>query len=285
MAQSDTTDTTLGNTNPNVDKARQWCFTLNNYSDTEYTSILDFCNKSGKTYIIGKEIGESGTPHLQGYISSKNAIRFTTLKKVCTRLHIEKAKGTLEQNRVYCSKDNDYVTNIPLPRKERLLKKYENVVWKNWQRDIINIVESEPDDRKIYWFYEPNGNVGKSFLNKYLGLKYDAIICSGKKNDIFNQIRNYMYDKNGNDTGKDPKLILVDCPRINMDYLNYGALEEIKNGMVFSGKYEGGVCYFDTPHVICFANDKPDTSTMSNDRWIIREIDNFEKERSECFYF
>ncbi|WP_445779031.1 hypothetical protein [Shewanella sp.] len=286
MNKIDTVDTSRGNTNSLDIKGRNWCFTLNNYTDTEYTSILSFCTKPGKLYIIGKEIGESGTPHLQGYISSKNAIRFNTLKSVCSRMHLEKAKGDGMANRKYCSKDGNYETNIPAPaltRHERLLKKYDNAKWKDWQQEIIDIVEGEIDDRKIYWFYEPTGNIGKSFLNKYLGLKYDAIICAGKKADVFNQVFTWFDKKENIDA--DPRLVLVDCPRVNMNYFNYSALEEIKNGMIFSGKYEGGVCYFEAPHVICFANSPPDTSTMSADRWVITQIGEKEEEFSEDNFF
>ncbi|GAC77810.1 replication protein, partial [uncultured marine virus] len=147
-----------------VCKYRAWVYTLNNWTDTEYTAILDYCKKGSKKYIIGKEIGESGTPHLQGYIFSKNAIKFDTLKKVCDRLHLEKAKGSMQDNRKYCSKDLDFVSNIPIPRKERLLRDlYKGVIWKWWQQDIIDLVSGETDNRIIHWFWEPDGNVGKSF--------------------------------------------------------------------------------------------------------------------------
>jgi hypothetical protein len=54
--------------------------------------------------------------------------------------------------------------------------------------------------------------------------------------------------------------------------VNYGAIEQIKNGLLFSGKYEGGQCVFNQPHVIVFANAEPKEEQMSMDRWDIREI-------------
>jgi len=71
---------------------RRWCFTLNNYDEVEYNTIMDYLKHSKHTYIVGKEIGENGTPHLQGYLSSKNAISFKTLKNLNNRLHLEPAK-------------------------------------------------------------------------------------------------------------------------------------------------------------------------------------------------
>ena len=272
MTHIDTVDTSLGNTIANDSKSRGWVFTLNNYSDTETHQILEYCKSNNKKYIFGKEVGEQGTPHLQGYIYSKNAIRFSTLKKICRRWRIKPAKGSMEDNRKYCSKDGDFETNIPPPkmkRKDRLLLKYENTVWKDWQKDIIDIVDGPINDRTINWYWEESGNIGKSYLTKYLALKYDAIICSGKKADVFNQVLDWF---KGKDEDEDPRLILVDCPREDMNYFNYGALESIKNGLIFSGKYEGGVCAYEPPHVICFANTPPDKHTMSEDRWNIQYI-------------
>lgn len=71
---------------------------------------------------------------------------------------------------------------------------------------------------------------------------------------------------------EDPKIIICDIPRTNLEYINYGAIESIKNGMIYSGKYEGGQCIFDNPHVVVFANELPDGSKMSRDRWRIHYI-------------
>lgn len=68
------------------------------------------------------------------------------------------------------------------------------------------------------------------------------------------------------------KLIVVDCPRSQQDYINYGAIEQIKNGLIFSGKYEGTQLVFNSPHVIVFANEPPDYSKMSMDRWNVVQI-------------
>ena len=38
--------------------------------------------------------------------------------------------------------------------------------FKDWQQDIIKIIEAEPDDRKVYWFWETVGNIKKlHFVN------------------------------------------------------------------------------------------------------------------------
>lgn len=93
-------------------QSRRFCLTLNNYSENEYSLIRGYI-ATRLFWIIGKEVGkENNTPHLQIYFESKSAIRFATLKNLCNRLHIEKAKGSLKQNYDYCSKEGNFETNI-----------------------------------------------------------------------------------------------------------------------------------------------------------------------------
>lgn len=245
------------------------CWTLNNYSETEMADLIVDFEKIGAKYIIGKEVGEKcGTPHLQGYTEFTKEIRLSGLKKINSRVHWTKCKGDRKSNVEYCSKDGDVVSTLPVPMNLRLLKKYENVVWNDWQTEVINIVEAEPDERSIHWFYETVGNTGKSFLAKYLFLKYGCIIADGKKDNVFNQVLTWC----AGHMDESPRIILLDVPRANNDYVQYGVLEQLKNGLVYSGKYEGGICAFECPHVIAFSNEKPKQEMWSHDRLKIKNI-------------
>ncbi len=108
-----------------ISPANAWCFTLNNWTQTEYEflSSLFLALSHSHFYIIGKEVGENGTPHLQGYIALRETNKkFRPLPKLGVMrdgkqaIHFERAKGSQRQNYFYCSKDGDFVTNIPKPK-------------------------------------------------------------------------------------------------------------------------------------------------------------------------
>lgn len=274
MAQvTQMTQSEQGNTStcsPRI-RGRRWCLTVNNYVKEDIDTMTQTLH--GCKYVIGKEMGENKTPHLQCYIEYKNAVSFNKLKKTFPKAHIEKAKGNPKQNYEYCSKEGDFITNMdfktPLEKMAELClnNEYKDVVWKDWQQGIIDMIDKKPDKRKIHWFYEHTGNVGKSYLCKYLALTRPVIIADGKKDNIFHSIFKLI-----NEDQKTPTIILLDIPRYNKDFVNYGAIEQIKNGCIYSGKYEGGMCVFPIPHVIIFSNEEPDTSKMSMDRWDIKTI-------------
>lgn len=116
MSQEVTGD--FGNSSDKIPsvRSRKWCLTLNNYSKNEYDELLSQCHSKKWKYIFGKEVGEENmTPHIQGYIEHDEAIRLSTLKKICKRGHFEKSKGSRDQNYNYCCKDGEFETNLPKP--------------------------------------------------------------------------------------------------------------------------------------------------------------------------
>jgi hypothetical protein len=262
----------VGNTETKAPRVscRRWIFTLNNYTDKEVNAITQDFSKYKATYIFGKEVGELGTPHLQGYVEFKNPRSLNALKKMNNRIHWEKARGNRQQNIDYCSKDGIVTSNLPLTTEEQIIKEeYSNVTWKPWQQNVIDLLSTEPDRRTINWYWEENGNVGKTFLFLYLSIKYDAIIADGKQQDVFNQIRIWKEKK----PYETPKLVLLYIPRYNIEYINYGMLEKIKGGLLYSGKYEGEKIHLKPLHMIVFANREPDYEKMSKDRWRVTHIE------------
>jgi hypothetical protein len=99
--------------------AKHWCLTLNNYSqdDEELWQAVGTEGGDVSYLIFGKEVGENGTPHFQGYVSFKTRRRLSYVKDLFgDRLHAEPAKGSPTQNREYCSKGGDYQEFGTLPK-------------------------------------------------------------------------------------------------------------------------------------------------------------------------
>lgn len=97
-------------------QSSSFVFTLNNYSNEEYSGILQFLGVSTKYFVIGKEVGDSGTPHLQGYCRMLKRYLLSALRvKLSPRIHLEVARGTPADNRVYCSKGGDFVEGGTCP--------------------------------------------------------------------------------------------------------------------------------------------------------------------------
>lgn len=87
---------------------KSFCFTLNNYTEEEYNTLLKYFEKA-TYYVIGKEVGKQGTPHLQGYVEFKNSVLFKTLNNLCKRTHWEIRRGTPVQASEYCKKDKEFI--------------------------------------------------------------------------------------------------------------------------------------------------------------------------------
>lgn len=250
-------------------RARKWIIVVNNWKNEELLKLLNFFKTSSKSWILAKEKGESGTPHIQSYCNLKTQKSFSSMKKDFPRAHIEIAKGTDKQNFLYCCKDGDYETNMKYIVPKAIIDPLDGKTLYDYQNEIIEIVKNGDDDRTINWYWETAGNVGKSALCKHLCLKYNCLILNGKQSDMFNAILQYNIKK-----GDFPEIIIIDIPRSMSDYVSFGGIEKIKDGCFYSGKYEGGMVVMNCPTIICFANTQPDESKMSADRWNINEINN-----------
>lgn len=90
--------------------AKHWCFTLNNYTEEDVEKYQTLGEQGGQVnyLVFGREKGESGTPHIQGYVSFSSKLRLAQVKVLLgDRVHLEKAKGSPQQNKDYCEKEGD----------------------------------------------------------------------------------------------------------------------------------------------------------------------------------
>lgn len=92
-------------------QSKRWVFTLNNPTSTEVDVLKALETSDDVRYITwGNETGESGTPHLQGFVIFNGSKRLRAVKRILgNRVHAESARGTSQQARDYCHKDGDFI--------------------------------------------------------------------------------------------------------------------------------------------------------------------------------
>lgn len=286
--------------------AKRWCFTLNNPSAGEQQALLD-ARDTFQYLVIGRERGDSGTPHLQGFFILQTKLRLANVKALngFQRAHLEKARGTNEQASQYCKKDGDFDEHGELPSNQGKRSDFEELkewikeqetrplnrdvaelfpsLWgryrsacidfldlfsnrpslaegdfRPWQQELDNRVNAEPDDRKIMFVVDPDGNKGKSWLTrKWFSTRDDLQRLScGKRDDLAFAI----------DVSK--RLFVFDIPRGQSEYLQYSILESLKDQMIFSPKYESmSKIIPHKVHVIVFMNEEPNREMMTSDRY------------------
>jgi len=88
-------------------KSRGWCFTVNNYTGWD-TADLERLIAEAQYVCKGNEIGETGTPHWQGYCYFTNKKSLRQMRILLPRAHFEAQRGTFDQAIDYTKKDGDW---------------------------------------------------------------------------------------------------------------------------------------------------------------------------------
>lgn len=298
-----------------MSRARRYVFTLNNYT-VEETEKIRTSAESARYLVFGRETGENGTPHLQGFIIFTNSTRFNAAKRILgERCHIESARGTSQQAATYCKKDGDYEEYGELPTeqgkrsdldksvewidefiesnaraptaeeiakncKSTYIKYHRNLVHyarmvapkpllndgecNEWQQELEEILQAEPDDREINFYVDYDGGKGKTWFQGYYYSKHPEkvqLLGVGKRDDMA-----HMVDET-------KSVFFINVPRDGMQYLQYTILEQLKDRMVCSPKYDSTMKILThRPHVCVFTNEDPDQAKMSVDRFKIYTI-------------
>lgn len=303
-------------------QGKRWCFTLNNPTNVEKGTIADFFRngtlpENGQVVyaVVGREVGESGTPHLQGFIIFSTNQRLTPLRGYLgNRAHLELARGTSVQARDYCKKDGDYdeygtfpmaqgrrsdldeliqwaddfaaengrpadspdvakshpKALIKYPRFTRTMRLrcqralFDPVQFNEWQRELEEKLNSEPDDRIIDFIVDPEGGKGKTtFCRQFLQNNPDKtqILSIGKASDLAHAIATHN------------SVFLFNIPRGKMEFISYDLLEQLKDRVIFSGKYNSHTKILRNKcHIVVFSNEAPDVEKLSPGRMNIRII-------------
>lgn len=123
--------------------------------------------------------------------------------------------------------------------------------------------------RRIFWYWEPRGDTGKSFFTKYMVLNHGAEIVPNKTAEAA-----YMFEGQW--------LLLIDIPRTAEEHINFDLIERLKNGFIVSTKYMPCRKSFKHPEIVIFSNfdPAPHLGKMSMDRWIVHRLT--EQEVADC---
>lgn len=300
-------------------RAKHWCFTINNYTQQTLERLITFNNNEVVYLVCGKETGEEGTPHLQGFVSFKKKQYLARAKRILLNNeegHFSVAR-TIKNSIEYCKKDDDWFehgtpthevqeinrqntnqgkrNDLELFKEDvkmhqgkatmeqmreihseiaskypQFFREYINDCanqpiipigeLKEWQQSLKNILDGEPDSRQIIFVVDVQGNTGKTWFSMYMVGQTKQCQClnPGKFADM-------AFALNNNN-----EIVIIDAPRSKQgEYLQYDFLEAVKNGYVFSPKYESRYKQFKSPHVVVMMNEEPDMAKLSADRYNI----------------
>lgn len=273
----------------------RWCFTINNPTDQDRDHVGSLGIDPLRKYLVcGRERGDSGTPHLQGFVIFTRPLTRTRVSRFLPRAHLEAARGTSQQASEYCKKDGDFDEYGELPqgnksnsvldalyewgdqfikdnnraptspeiarahptaylRYPRVCRLFEhrsplpdlrNGEPREWQVDLERELDGDADDRSIVFYVDPEGGKGKSWFQAWYLTKHPdttQVLSAGKRDDIAHSV------------DKTKSVFFFNIPRGGMEYLQYTILEQLKDRMVFSPKYNSTMKYLvKTPHVVVF---------------------------------
>lgn len=293
-----------------MSRAKYWCFTVNNPTTDERAKIVALEDEDAVEYLVfGNEVGESGTPHLQGFVAFSTRVRLTQVKQsVSARGHFEVAKFP-EKAADYCKKDGDFVEFGVLTLKKG--KRSDLDAFKDDVKiGVLTVKELREAHSDVFAKYS-------QFCTQYIQdnnsvLSVEAHVLYGWQESLFQELKTeadprqimFCVDLIGN-SGKswfchyvsgllsnvqvllpgrkadmcmmvelDAKIIFVDATRSKQgEYILYDFLEELKNRYIFSSKYHSVLkCLKSTPHVVVMMNEFPDMSKLSMDRYHILEV-------------
>lgn len=170
----------------------------------------------------------------------------------------------LEEHSHVCAKYPRFVqsyirSKVPLPEIEDFTS-----TLRAWQQRCLDIISTPPDPRMIIFVYDEEGNAGKSWLAQWLlqEKEFVQVMKPGKIADMAYEYNEYT------------QVFILDCPRSKQgDVIQYDFLENIKDGMLFSPKYESVTKRFKPPHVFVFMNEMPNLFKLSHDRYFIIDHD------------
>lgn len=191
-----------------MSRSRSWCFTLNNYSEEDVNRIKALCpveyfdssslseslvvhpdevgvlpdlglpesvGRFFKYICFGKEVGESGTPHLQGFAYTYHPCGLNGLRSRIGPAHFEITKGSTEQAIAYCEKDGDFHEFGTRPVSSQAKGLAEAERWKKARLSAVAGDIGAIDDDIFIRYYRTLKEIAKD----HMGDVPDAEECTG----------------------------------------------------------------------------------------------------------
>jgi len=293
----------------------RWVFTINNPTEEDNGRLRELGGNlvgAGLAYLVyGREVGESGTPHLQGYCIFLTRKRLAGVRSLISpRGHFEISRGTPTQASDYCKKGGDYdeygdlpakkpKTGIPefcdwlrnldhFPGEREMANAFPNL-WVRYQSKLTDLaVHIRPpvlleDGEVRVWQRVLEEALAEEPDDRSILFYVDAEGGTGKSWFCRYMLTKYIEKVQLLSSGKRDDLafcidvtksiFLFNVPRGGMEYLQYTILEQLKDRVVFSPKYYSQTKILQKKcHVVVFCNEAPDETKMSIDRYKIFNI-------------
>jgi len=143
---------------PRQPRVTRFTFTINNWTQQEFD---DLCSLKGnvliKWMIFGKEVGENGTPHLQGACILGGAKSFKQIHELpgMARSAVAKMIAHPAKNQVYCSKDGDFVEWGDCPASTQGTRNdiHDAMLKARSTRNIFSLLRTDDDFTSTYIRY------------------------------------------------------------------------------------------------------------------------------------
>lgn len=289
------------------------CFTVNNYEsdDIDYIeSLVENASEGNgvKYLVVGIEEGESGTPHLQGFIHidhdrKKCGINFwRDYFPFGKRAHFEAARGSDEQSREYCSKDGIYIEyGEPCSPKDHHEKIFETaktdvqaavaIDYEFGMKYYSNLKAIYADHQKaefnlnitLHGWQEKAIRLLENQNDRQILFVVDIVGGKGKSTltKFLLTSRNAWACQGGKTHdlmhahSKQPNVdyVIFDMARCNnTDWYPWNFMENLKNGWYTTTKYNGYMATFKPPKLVVFMNEEPPRDKFSADRYCVFRI-------------
>lgn len=290
-------------------KARFYCWTINNYVETELDALRTSLQEDSVRYaVFGKEVGEGGTPHLQGFTAFVKQKSLKACKEVVgERAHVEVCKGSEEDNYQYCTKGGEFeefgtrkkqkgkrtdleAFKTAVLEGERNLKRLRlehSEVCAKYPRYVNEFIRDQIEDPPIVthplrdWQADLNEYLKRPANDREVVFVVDSEGNQGKSwfakyyCSLHEDAMILRPTKHADMSYALPpvlRVLFLDCTRKQVEYMPYTFMEECKDGYVFSNKYESCVKKYPAMHVVVLMNQHPDMEALSADRYKIIEL-------------